>query len=111
MRGAAGILPLMGAPPAGVAAVSRAGLDGLLGRSLESVHLVPRGSPVVPPGFQTETILMKSIGSRLSAVAVIAILSWVALAGATAPRGPALQPDKLVILSTTDVKGKTSPCG
>ncbi len=33
------------------------------------------------------------------------------VAAATSPRGPVLQPDKFVILSTTDVKGKTSPCG
>jgi 2',3'-cyclic-nucleotide 2'-phosphodiesterase (5'-nucleotidase family) len=30
---------------------------------------------------------------------------------ATPSSGAVLQPDKLVILSTTDVKGKTSPCG
>ena len=52
---------------------------------------------------------MKSLSSRILAVAVLAVLSWLLLASATAPKG--LQPDKLVILSTTDVKGKTSPCG
>jgi len=31
--------------------------------------------------------------------------------GATAPKQALLEPDKLLILSTTDVKGKTSPCG
>ena len=30
---------------------------------------------------------------------------------ATSSRGSCLQPDKLVLLSTTDVKGKTGPCG
>ena len=30
---------------------------------------------------------------------------------ATAVRAPILRADKLVVLSTTDVKGKTSPCG
>ena len=30
---------------------------------------------------------------------------------ATSSKGVVLQPDKLVILSTTDVKGMTSPCG
>ena len=54
---------------------------------------------------------MKSIGSRLLAVAVMAVLSVVALAGATAPKSAVLQPNKLIILSTTDVKGRTSPCG
>jgi hypothetical protein len=40
-----------------------------------------------------------------------------ALCGALLPTGvgmaadTTLQPDKLIILSTTDVKGKTSPCG
>jgi 2',3'-cyclic-nucleotide 2'-phosphodiesterase (5'-nucleotidase family) len=32
-------------------------------------------------------------------------------AAAASPGEPIRQPDKLVILSTTDVKGKTSPCG
>ena len=33
------------------------------------------------------------------------------LAGAAAKASKVLEPDKLIILSTTDVKGKTSPCG
>jgi len=32
-------------------------------------------------------------------------------AGASAPSRDIKQPDKLVILSTTDVKGRTNPCG
>ena len=52
---------------------------------------------------------MKSLISRLLAAAVLAVLSWLVLAGAASTTS--LQPDKLVILSTTDVKGKTSPCG
>ena len=36
---------------------------------------------------------------------------WLVLAGATSGTGAIQQPDKLIILSTTDVKGKTSPCG
>jgi len=57
---------------------------------------------------------MKAIAVRifatLSTLAVVAVLS---AAGAKAVSKPAhvLEPDKLVILSTTDVKGKTSPCG
>ena len=40
------------------------------------------------------------------------LLGNLVLAGASAPKSTAtLQPDKLIILSTTDVKGKTSPCG
>ena len=56
---------------------------------------------------------MKPFGSRILATAVLAILGWLLLAGATASRskGPLLQPNKLVIESTTDVRGKTSPCG
>lgn len=53
---------------------------------------------------------MKSFATRLSASAVLAVLGWLVLAGATAPRAPA-QPDKLIILSTTDVKGEIKPCG
>ena len=53
---------------------------------------------------------MKPLAMRMFAAAVLALIVWVMLAAATAPQGN-LEPDKLVILSTTDVKGKTSPCG
>ena len=52
---------------------------------------------------------MKSLAPRILAGAVLAILASLALAGA-ATQTPA-QPDKLVILSTTDVKGEFKPCG
>jgi hypothetical protein len=54
---------------------------------------------------------MKSLHSRLLAALALALVSWLVLAGATASKGPTLKPDKLLILSTTDVKGETSPCG
>jgi hypothetical protein len=54
---------------------------------------------------------MKSLASRLCATAVLALIAWLVLAGAAATSGSGKEPDKLVILSTTDVKGKTSPCG
>ncbi len=56
---------------------------------------------------------MKSLASRVLAGLALALLSWLVLAGAaSAPKsGPTLQASKLIILSTTDVKGKTSPCG
>ncbi len=54
---------------------------------------------------------MKSSATRILAAAVLALVSWLLLAAASAGKGPVLQPDKLVIISTTDVKGKTSPCG
>ena len=54
---------------------------------------------------------MKSLPSRIIASVLLAILACLALAGATAPKSSVKEPDKLVILSTTDVKGKTSPCG
>jgi ABC-type branched-subunit amino acid transport system substrate-binding protein len=53
---------------------------------------------------------MKLALSRLSAAAVLAVLVLVA-SGSSGTRGPILQPNKLLILSTTDVKGKTGPCG
>ena len=53
---------------------------------------------------------MKLALSRLSAAAVLAILLLV-ISGATGTKGPVLQPNKLLILSTADVKGKTGPCG
>ena len=54
---------------------------------------------------------MKSLSSRLLASVLLAIVAWLALLGASAGTSTTAQPDKLVILSTTDVKGKTSPCG
>ncbi len=54
---------------------------------------------------------MKSLSSRLLASALLVILAWLALAGASAPKTALLEPDKLVILSTTDVKGEVKPCG
>jgi len=54
---------------------------------------------------------MKTLPSRILAAAVLAAVAWVLLAGASAPRGTPLEPDKLVILSTSDVKGKNDPCG
>jgi hypothetical protein len=54
---------------------------------------------------------MKTLLSRILATALLAAFAWVLLAGASAPRGSALEPNKLVILSTNDVKGKIDPCG
>ena len=48
---------------------------------------------------------------RFSVVLATLLLLPALAAVATTSSGTVLQPDKLVILSTTDVKGKTSPCG
>ena len=52
---------------------------------------------------------MKSPIPRLVAAAV-AVAIAIALIGAAAP-SRVLEPNKLIILSTTDVKGKNEPCG
>jgi hypothetical protein len=54
---------------------------------------------------------MKTQLSRILASALLVAVAWVLLAGASAPLVRPLEPDKLVILSTNDVKGKTDPCG
>ena len=54
---------------------------------------------------------MKVLTSRFLLAAFAALTAWLLLTGAAASRAPILQPDKLIIESTTDVKGKTSPCG
>jgi hypothetical protein len=55
---------------------------------------------------------MKSLANRVLAGAALTALLWLMLANVSAPRAAStLSPDKIVILSTTDVKGKTSPCG
>ena len=53
--------------------------------------------------------IMKSLSSRLVASAV-ALAIAAALIGATTP-ARIREPGKLIILSTTDVKGKNEPCG
>jgi hypothetical protein len=52
---------------------------------------------------------MMSPRSRLVA-ALVALALAAALLGASSP-GKVLQPGKLIILSTTDVKGENEPCG
>jgi hypothetical protein len=54
---------------------------------------------------------MKSLVTRSLLAAVLALVASMTPARAAAPKEPVLQPDKAVILSTVDVKGKTSPCG
>jgi hypothetical protein len=54
---------------------------------------------------------MKVMASRLALAAATALAVWVVLIGATVPRASQLEPNKLVILSTVDVKAKSSPCG
>jgi len=49
--------------------------------------------------------------ARIRVALVLMVLALLAMAGASALSDSSKQPDKLVILSTTDVKGKTSPCG
>jgi len=49
--------------------------------------------------------------ARIRVALVLVALALLAMAGASALSDATKQPDKLVILSTTDVKGKTSPCG
>ena len=53
---------------------------------------------------------MKWLSVRILAVLVLALIAWMMVLGASASSA-IKNPDKLVILSTTDVKGKTSPCG
>jgi len=56
---------------------------------------------------------MKSLAIRALATAMMAALALLLLVGATAPAKPATPTGsgKVVLLGTTDVKGKTSPCG
>ena len=54
---------------------------------------------------------MKQLAARFRVAAVVVLLALLALAAAVASGDSIREPNKLVILSTTDVKGKTSPCG
>ena len=53
---------------------------------------------------------MKALIARIAAAATLTVLATLLLVAATTPAKVA-QPDKLIILSTTDVKGKNGPCG
>jgi hypothetical protein len=55
-------------------------------------------------------MVTKPLLARLSAATVLA-LCMMALSGVARSKGSLLQPDKLVIVSTSDVKGKLIPCG
>ena len=54
---------------------------------------------------------MKTLPSRLLTAALLAAVAGLLLAGASSARRDVREPDKLIILSTADVKGKTAPCG
>jgi hypothetical protein len=54
---------------------------------------------------------MKLWLSRILASSALAMIVVLLVAGAATTTSKILEPDKLIILSTTDVKGKTSPCG
>ena len=54
---------------------------------------------------------MKPFATRLAASALVAVMAWLTIAGATATKPSVMEPTKLVILSTTDVKGEYKPCG
>lgn len=49
------------------------------------------------------------LSAKILGAFVAALVCWMMLAGATT--APVSKADKLLIISTTDVKGKTSPCG
>ena len=53
---------------------------------------------------------MKRLIPRL-ALAVLIAVSLAMMSGAARAKDPILHPDKLIIVSTSDVKGKTGPCG
>lgn len=54
---------------------------------------------------------LRSLSSRVRVALALLVLAVLVMAAAAAVSDSSKQPDKLIILSTTDVKGKTSPCG
>ena len=61
------------------------------------------------PIEETSTPMKLPVLRLLAAMVALALAA--ALLGAAAPSGKVLEPSKLIILSTTDVKGKNEPCG
>lgn len=71
---------------------------------------MPGVARVIAP--QPENIVsLWNLAPRVRTALMLLALVVFALAGASALSDSLKEPDKLVILSTTDVKGKTSPCG
>jgi uncharacterized protein YoxC len=56
-------------------------------------------------------VSLRSLSSRVRVALALLVLAVLAMAVAAAMGDTLREPNKLVILSTTDVKGKTSPCG
>jgi len=54
---------------------------------------------------------MKLFLSRFVLAMIAAVFTWLLVASATPAKTTILAPDKFIVASTTDVKGKTSPCG
>ena len=54
---------------------------------------------------------LRSLASRIRVALSLLVLAVLVMAVAAAVSDTLKEPDKLIILSTTDVKGKTSPCG
>ena len=69
---------------------------------------------VVGSGIMASRLSPSDIGLQLlenAAATAGALIGLIVMMGAGSSKGSVLHPDKLVILSTADVKGKTSPCG
>jgi hypothetical protein len=56
-------------------------------------------------------VSLRSLSSRVRVALALVVLAVLVMAAAFAMSDSLKEPDKLIILSTTDVKGKTSPCG
>ena len=54
---------------------------------------------------------LRSLASRVRVLLALLVLVVLALAGASAMSDAIKEPDKLIILSMTDVHAETSPCG
>jgi hypothetical protein len=69
------------------------------------------GDPGQPISRGDRFVSLRNLASRFRVALALLALVVVALIGAAALSDSIKEPDKLIILSTTDVKGKTSPCG
>ena len=48
---------------------------------------------------------------KTGTLATVLAVAWLVALGAAPAKAPVLEPDKLIILSMTDVHAETSPCG
>src|SRR5262249_28822317 len=81
---------------------------------VRSLLVLSAAAPGALPGFRRHAVPERSPAMKPTLIRLAALLATLALAAlvvGAATHAKVLEPGKLIILSTTDVKGKNEPCG